>query len=97
MKLELEISDELWKRIEHSARVFKKAPDEYLRNLLNDRVLNIPDPIGAEKAIAELRASASPEDDYDIDEFIEELEKNLGPRFISHLVPTAHWRDISAT
>jgi hypothetical protein len=78
MKLEVEISDELWKRIEHSARFFRKSTDEYLRELLNGQVLNIPDPVGAAKAMAELRASAGPEDDYDIDEFLEALERNRG-------------------
>jgi hypothetical protein len=97
MKLELEISDELWKRIEHSANVFHKPIDAYLRELLEERVLRIPDPEGAAKLLDEIRASCGPEDDYDIDEFIAELEKNRGPRFIHLLVPTAHWRDISPT
>ena len=81
MKLELEISDELWKRIEFSANFFHKAPEIYLRELLEDRVLNVPDPVGAAKAIAAIRASAGPEDDYDIDEFLEALERNRGRSF----------------
>ena len=97
MKLELEISDELWKRIEYSARLFHTSPDAYLRKLLDDRVQSIPDPEGAAKLLEEIRASCTPEDDYDIDEFIAELERNIGPRFLSQLVPTAHWRDISPT
>ena len=78
MKLELEISDELWKRIEFSARFFHKTPETYLREVLEDRVLNSPDPIGAAKALAEIRASAGPEDDYDMDEFLDALERNRG-------------------
>jgi hypothetical protein len=78
MKLELEISDELWKRIAFSAQFFQKDRETYLRELLEDRVLRIPDPVGAEKRMAEIRASAGPEDDYDIDEFLEALEKNRG-------------------
>ena len=77
MKLELEISDELLKRIEHSARFFRRPTDEYLRELLNGQVLNIPDP-NAELEIERLRATAGPEDDYDIDEFLQALERNRG-------------------
>jgi hypothetical protein len=76
MKLELEISDELWKRIEYSAKLFRTTPETYLQKLLDDRVQRIPDPVAAEKRIAEIRAAAGPEDDYDIDEFLDALERN---------------------
>jgi hypothetical protein len=78
MKLEIEISDELWKRIEYSANQFHMNAHEYLRKLLNDRVQRIPDPIAAEKRIAEIRAAAGPEDDYDPDELTRALEEARG-------------------
>jgi predicted DNA-binding protein len=76
MKLEIEIDDELRKRIDFSAKLLHKSPETYLRELLEERVLRIPDPVGAAKRIAELRAAAGPEDDYDMDEFLETLESN---------------------
>jgi hypothetical protein len=82
MKLELDISDEMWKRIEFSAQLLHKDPETYLRELLEERVFRIPDPRGAVALLDEIAAAKDvrPEDDYDIGEFLGALERNRGRR-----------------
>jgi len=80
MKLQLEINDELWKRVELGASLLDSTPEAYVIRLLESRAQRVPDPEGAERRIAAIRASAGPEDDYDIDEFLRALEFNRGRR-----------------
>lgn len=78
MKLELEIADELWKRIEHGAKLFNVSREAYVLRLLENNAQNVPDPERAKADIAKLRAEAGPEDDYDIDEFLRAMDMNRG-------------------
>ena len=80
MKLELEISDELWKRIQHRASLFHLPEEKFLLRLLEQHVPLLPDPEGAQAHIDAIRATVGPEDDYDIDEFLRALEENRGRR-----------------
>jgi hypothetical protein len=82
MKLELEISDELWKRIQDRASLFNTAPPEFVRRLLEQHVPNVHDPKAALALLRDIAAGkyAGPDDDYDIDEFLEALERNRGQR-----------------
>lgn len=76
--MNVEISEGLWNRIEHYAKLFKKTPEQYFLNVLEHQVPQIPDPERAEAEINKIREEAGPEDDYDIDEFLRAIEENRG-------------------
>jgi len=76
--MNVEISENLWNRIEYYAKLFKKSPEQYFLNILENQIPQVPDPESAEAEMAKIRAEAGPEDDYDIDEFLRALEENRG-------------------
>ena len=78
MKLELEISDDLWKRIEHRASLFNVPTDIFFQRLLEQHAPGLPDPDAARALIDEIIASATPEDEDDYAEFMSDLERSRG-------------------
>jgi hypothetical protein len=77
--MNVEISDDLWKRIEYFAAMFKKTPMEYLMGLLQQQVPRIPDKDAAIQHLQDLIDGkyADPGlDDDDLAEFLRTLEQS---------------------
>ena len=81
MKLELDISEDLWKRIEHRASLFNLPADAFVLRLLEQHTPHISDPAAAIAWMKEVIADGSgEEDDNDLKELAEALERNRGSR-----------------
>lgn len=82
MKLELDISDDLWKRIEVAAEIAHKTPQEYLRGLvdqiMDQLLLRLPHPEGARGLLQEFLDTADPNAPDDFDEFARAIDEARG-------------------
>ena len=80
MKLELEISDDLWKRIEHRASLFNVPTNAFLLRLLEQEIPAIPDRAAAiawfDQLIAEAGNAEDEESDADLKDLLKALDRH---------------------
>ena len=77
--MNIEISDDLWKRIEYFAALYKKTPTEYFQNILEQQVPRIPNKEAAVQHLQDLIDGkyADPElDEDDLDEYLRGLAES---------------------
>ncbi len=74
MKLELELNDDLTKRIVHRADLFHVTPAQFIEKLLEQHVPSIPNPQGVIAMLEEQLANPAPAAP---DEYWEEFTRNV--------------------